>query len=95
MFLFYFILNLVVGVLKVNDEKKQDPDPDPHQNVMDPDHCIIGCVFPLTGSAVTTVELTYNWKIFSKKKKNINCKNCDKFLPGRRRVRQPDAWCSA
>ncbi len=30
-----------VGVLKVNNEKQQDPDPhpDPHQNVMDPEHC--------------------------------------------------------
>jgi hypothetical protein len=24
-----------VGVLKVSDEKKQDPDPAPHQNVLD------------------------------------------------------------
>jgi hypothetical protein len=45
-----------VGILKVNDEKKQDPDPgsgsgsinqrhesadpDPLQNVMDPEHCM-------------------------------------------------------
>jgi hypothetical protein len=32
-----------VGILKVNDEKSririQDPDPDPLQNVMDPEHC--------------------------------------------------------
>jgi hypothetical protein len=33
------------GILKVNDENSririQDPDPDPHQNVMDPEHLFI------------------------------------------------------
>jgi hypothetical protein len=33
-----------VGVLKVTDEKKQDPDPqpDPYQNVTDSEHCFQG-----------------------------------------------------
>jgi hypothetical protein len=41
-----FIKKIVfVGILKVNDENSQrhgsaGPDPDPHQNVIDPKHCL-------------------------------------------------------
>jgi hypothetical protein len=33
----FFKLVFLVGLLKVNDgNRRADPDPDPHQNVMDP-----------------------------------------------------------
>ncbi len=44
--MFFFYIIFFVGNLKVNDENSririQDPgpDPDPHQNVMDPQHCL-------------------------------------------------------
>jgi hypothetical protein len=41
----FYLKFVFVGILKVNDEKRSirrhgsaDPDPDPHQNVMDPQH---------------------------------------------------------
>jgi hypothetical protein len=52
------------GILKVDDENSiiasADPDPDPHQNVMDPQHWYHGTVHCTVSTVPRTVQCTWH-----------------------------------